>query len=148
MSTQKFQTAADVLLARLRSITTAGGFSTDAGLKVLDGPGPLDVKTGPGIVFVEQEESILQAAQDGTCNLRVPYIAEGQVLFDPDHPQAAGRVLARDIIRALFAGGQAFPEVQGKLEYAGRVIFPRESGSNVVVVQVKFQATFSVDLRA
>jgi hypothetical protein len=138
---------AEALCARLETIRTAAGYKTEAGANLFRGAAKIPSERLPSLVLIEGEEDVLGQEDDGICRVSVPYTIEGCIACDPANPNDAAHELIADVQRALFSAAGASGGLSIGLVYAGRTIHPREDGSKLVVVQVKLQSIYKLDLK-
>lgn len=137
---------AAALAARLKLIRKAAGYHTNAGAVVYRGKRQLPEDTLACITLFEGEEDAQSPKGEPYTVIAVQHFyAEGQTPCDPDNPDLAGHDLVEDIQRALFSGDSRLDGLlAGPLTYTGRVIQPRPDGQNLVIVQIKLDATYTL----
>ncbi|MDQ7990178.1 MAG: hypothetical protein REI09_11150 [Candidatus Dactylopiibacterium sp.] len=137
------------IIERLSKIRSADGYNSDIGLNAYWGTVRPPASVKEFFVLHElDEENVLEQKQDGSVRLRIPYVVEAQTGCDPAAPAEQGHRLVADIKRAIWGGGQQLTGNLNDIRYAGRVIFPRDEGSKLVVVQVSLQVTMTENLGA
>jgi len=142
----KANTIAAALAARLKLIRKAAGYHTNAGAVVYRGKQQLPEDIADCITLFEGEEDAQQPKGEPYTVIAVQHFyAEGQTQCDPDNPDLAGHALVEDLLRALFTGDAKLDGLlSGPLTYTGRVIQPRLDGQNLVIVQIKLDATYTL----
>jgi hypothetical protein len=135
------------IAARLAEITTANGYATDIGLKVLRGRTRLDPSELPCVVIVEGDDEV----QDNTeirVKLKQRYAFEGHMACDPDHPNDTAHLIIADLKRAIFGGDRSFNGLvrKGGLEYVGRRISTREDGQAIIAASIEIDCEIAEDL--
>ena len=146
MSTPKAYTLISSLLPRLQAISVANGYLTNAGASVQLGPIPhVDGEAVPFIRLTETDAAVESPAPYAPhSKIRVQFMAEAYA----EEPIAAnviatGHNLLADLKKALF--GDVTRDLNGaaidaRLE--GYSILPPESGSDLVVAQVRGSFSF------
>lgn len=142
----KANNIAAALASRLGLILTASGYHTNAGAVVYRGKRQLPEDTPACITLFEGEEDAQSPKGEPYTVIAVQHFyAEGQAVCDPDNPDIAGHALVEDMQRALFTGDSRLDGLlSGPLTYTGRVIQPRMDGQNLVIVQIKLDATYTL----
>lgn len=142
----KANTIAAALASRLAQITTVAGYHTNAGAAVYRGKRQLPEDIADCITLFEGEEDAQSPKGEPYTVIAVQHFyAEGQAVCDPDNPDIAGHALVEDMQRALFTGDSKLDGLlSGPLTYTGRVIQPRMDGQNLVIVQIKLDATYTL----
>lgn len=137
---------AAALAARLQLIRTASGYHTNAGAVVYRGKRQLPEGTPECITLFEGEEDASAPKGEPYTAVAVQHFyAEGQAPCSADNPDLAGHDLVEDMLRALFSGDLTLGGLlTGLLTYTGRVIQPRPDGQNLVIVQIKLDATYTL----
>ena len=140
-------TLAEALLARLSVICKADGYASDIGRSCHRGKSNANA---PCLTLFEDEEAVLDQT-NGACLVRAPFVVEAADRCAVDQTNAHGHALIADIQRALWhdeARSMGGIPLSVPLAYAGRRILDREDGADIVVVQVRFNATFVIHLGA
>lgn len=143
-------TANDIALAisaRIAQITTANGYATNIGARVLRGRRRLDPSMMPCAVIIERDDAVADfqpSNRDPRAKVRQPYILEGHTECDPDNPNDAGHLIIADIKRAIFSEEIRFGADQKVIQvrYVGRTIAPREDGVTVVAAAVEISVEY------
>lgn len=140
------------LSERLEAITTANGYNTDIGARILRGRRRLDPAAMPCVVIIENPDLVLNRVSKGTLvKLRHAFVIEGHMECDPDNPNDAGHLMVADIKRAIFSKAVDVHDAQNRIvtmEYAGRTIAPREDGMNFAAAGVEINVEYAEDLAA
>ena len=145
MSTQAY-TLISSLLPRLQAISTVNGYLTNAGAQAALGPIPhLDGDTYPFIRLHEIEAATeSHAAFAPHSKIRVQFMAEACAQESvSSNILATGHNLVADLKKALF--GDVSRDLNGKAIDArleGYAILPPESGSDLVIAQVRGSFSF------
>lgn len=141
--------AINALRTRLQAITVAGGYLTDAGLRVFHGRRQLDRSDMPCIVVFEGDETAAASSGVGEANgqsqsmsVRLPLIVEGYVEAEPtvEGPDLS-RIKADIKAAALNFDAPALTDVDGvigPLTYVGASPLLRADGTAVEGVQCTF----------
>jgi hypothetical protein len=131
------------LHARLSEITTANGFETNAGSRVLRGRRRLDQSKLPCCVIIELPDSV-KDQQTRRVSITAPYVLEAHAQCDPDNPNDVGHKLVADIKRAVFSAPLKYGDDKPllALKYVRRTIAPRDDGTDVVAVAVEVSAEY------
>lgn len=145
----KASDAAAAFAARLATITTANGYSTEIGANVLRGKPNIfhsdDDSDLPCIILAEAEDRIEdQKPRTGLVKLAQRYVFEGHDACDPDHPNDKAHLILADLKRAIF--GQPFGTMFYELRYVGRAIGARPDGTAIVAASIEVEAVYSEDL--
>ncbi|MCK9985688.1 MAG: hypothetical protein AzoDbin1_02160 [Azoarcus sp.] len=143
----KADSIAAAVVNRLKTISLANGFGTDAGLNVYRGSLAIDPAKLPSTTLIEQEDQVeAQRVDDradaaGTIDTDVllPFVIETTGPCDPDNPNVAGHAFVRDIKRAVFGGDLTWGGLATHTRYVGRTIGPRADGTNLVTVTVQIR---------
>ena len=146
MSTAK--DIAQALTDRLATITTANGYTTNIGSRVMRGRRRLDEKHLPCAVIIDAEDEVPDQMQTGNAKIRVKYVIEGHSECDADNPNDTAHDMIADIKRALWGSRITFGANKTvlRLYYNGRGIAPREDGMAVVSASVQISADYAEDL--
>lgn len=133
---------------RLDNITTANGYSTNIGSRVLRGRRRLDPSQLPCVVLIERDDTTISQTRSGPIKLKQAYAIEGHATCDPDNPNDVGHLIIADIKKAIFTGKFNVEGVKEVLvvNYVGRTIAPREEGLNVVSATVEVSIEYVEDL--
>lgn len=134
------------LVPRLQAISIANGYLTDAGASVVLGPVPR--QDGEALPFIRLHETSADAESAAPyaphSKLRVQFVAEAYAeQAAAADIVATGHLLVADLKKALFGdvrrdlNGQA---IDARLE--GYSIVPPESGSDIVLAQVRGSFSF------
>lgn len=143
--------ASDIALEltdRLETITVAGGFNTDIGVKVMRGRRRIDDHQVPCVVIVEGADSITPApGRVSTSEIKQRYILVGYSPCDAINPNDAGHLVIKDIKTAIFSDGVTLGGKVRRVEYKGRDIGPRGDGVNIVCATVEIEVSFAENLQ-
>lgn len=122
--------------ARLAQITVANGYQTDIGLRVFDGRRHLDETHMPCVVIVADDDDPA-GMQPPNAKTAMPWLLEGHMACDPDHPNVAGRKIVADLKKAVFSGDMMFGDKRVlACRYGGRSIAPRADGLSLVSANI------------
>ena len=141
----KAKLISDALFERISTISIANGYNTDIGLKVLRGRRRIDSSDVPCVSIIEGEDSP-QGDALRSVNIAQTYYIEAQDECDADHPNDKAHLLLQDMKKALFAVDNTLNRTVKPVRYRGRVIMPREDGTNIVVASIQIEVLFVEDL--
>lgn len=134
---------------RIEHIAIANGYKTDVGMRVLRGRRRINVEDLPCLVIIEPDDEVVKGTRT-QCEVTLPLIVEGHMQGDPDNPNDAAHCMIGDIKRAVFTGGLFAYGIDGRLkaeiQYDGRVISPRDDGTDVVSAAVRVRVRIAEDL--
>lgn len=143
---------ADAIQTRLAVILTANGYSADLGATVYRGRRALKPEELPALVLVEDEDEIGdQAGQQIVA--RLPFTVHAVSTCTPDTATRVAHQMVADLKRCLFDPAWVRTLTEQKLidqkfgvGYMGRIITPREEGSNAIEVAVRLRVWYAEDL--
>ena len=151
----KAKTLSAAVAARLQTILTANGYTTDLGANVYRGQTAIPDDHLPAAVLVELEDEIeTQAVTHKTSTgaevisnillpLNIEIIAEAA---DPHHPADTAHDYIADVKRAIFSGDLTWGKLATHTRYLGRNINPPEPGSNLITARVQIRIGYIEDL--
>lgn len=143
-------TASDVaveLARRMALVTTANGYLTNAGTRVLRGRRRIDDGQVPCIVIAEGLDQVSQhQSRMAMAEIEQTYILIAYDECHPDHPNDKAHSLLKDLKRAVFADGVTLGGKVRKVEYKGRDIGPRSDGVGIVCASIEIEVRFIEDL--
>lgn len=142
-------TALTAIKVKLQAITVAGGYFTDAGLKVIYGNAGHTKDDGlPRVVMSTAKvspETFTQQAQQ----FKLPIVVEGErTATDPVSPLDSAEELLADIKRALFAANTTLDGKVIDLHLVDEEVFDREDGALTVGARVTLVADYAEDFTA
>jgi len=145
--------ANDIAIAittRLQGITTAGGYTTNIGLKVMRGRKRLDESHLPCIVIIERpDKPDKQSGQrDPSVKVTQNYVLEGHAACDPDNPNDTGHEIIADLKKAIWKEKITYGMAQRVIavNYEGKTISAREDGIAVVSAAIEISVEFAEQL--
>ena len=135
---------------RIATITLAGGYATDIGVKVFRGRMKIDPDDMPCTVIVEGEDSPSAAKRTHT-KLSQNYIFEGHDECDPNHPNDKAHLIIADLKRAIFStpvgiGGSYMDGKISEINYRGRTIGARPDGVALVAAAIEIEIVYEENL--
>lgn len=138
---------AELLVARLATLTKAQGAETDIGRSVLRGRKRIDDTQIPCTVVIEGEDALTRSPRGVTLyKIAQEYEIHGYVPCLQDHPNTAAHAVLRDIKRAVFGDGATLGGRVREVRYLGRDIGPRADGSSFVLAVVSLEIEYVEDV--
>lgn len=143
---------AEAFVARLAVIRIADGYHTDAGANVFRGRRALKPDELPAAVLVEEEDEVGDQAGPQIV-ARLPFTVHAVSTCTPATESRVAHQMVADLKRSLFDPAWVRTLIDQKLidpkfgvGYTGRIITPREEGSNVIEVAVRVRVWYAEDL--
>lgn len=142
------QDLADLIAARLATLTIAQGAETDIGLRVFQGRRKIDDDQCPCAVLIEGLDEVEQSDSQRDPKIKVwqQYTLVAYDVCNPDHPNVKAHAMIRDLKRAIFRDGATLGGEVRSVEYAGRDIGPRKDGVNIVMATVDIKVEYVENL--
>lgn len=132
--------------ARLAGITTANGYQTNIGLRVMRGRKRLEESHLPCAVIIERpDKPDRQSGQrDPSVKVTQNFVIEGHAVCDPDNPNDVGHQIVTDIKKAIWHEKMTYGADKKliAINYEGKTISPREDGITVVAAAVEISVEF------
>ena len=155
MSTEPVSRAdaiAEAIRARLAVILTDNGYTADLGATVYRGRRPLKPEELPALVLVEDEDEIGDQA-GAHIVARLPFTVHAVSTCAPDTESRIAHQMVADLKRCLFdpewvrtLTDQKLIDPKFGVSYTGRIITPREEGSNAIEVAVRLRVWYAEEL--
>lgn len=141
---------ADLIVARIRTITKANGFETDIGLQAFEGKLVIaDEDVGDGACTIIEGVDTVNDRPGRIPNNQIEQ-RFGVVAYmpcDPRWPNRAAHSVIRDIKRAIWSNKNAtFDDQVILVKYLGKDIGPRADGVKIVLGMVEFSVQYVEDL--
>lgn len=138
----------EAIADRLRAISVASGYQTDAGAQVYRGLVQWDERDPLPLVCVHPGEISAENGITNTAIVNLPIQISGVAAATPDNPGDAAQVLCGDLQQALFAPGdfRLGGLLTDNLIFTGRRISPRAPGAAVVEVELNLSVRYVLRL--
>lgn len=140
------------LQARCEAITKAGGYATDAGLRVYRGRDVVTRSDSFPLLVIHRDPEEVVGAQGGrqfpgvSLRLRMAFGIEGHIEADPDNPLDAAHAVIADIKQAIFLPTDRLVPETTELAYTDSFVERRGDGASIASVAVNGHVEFTEEV--
>ena len=137
------------IAARLATITTGNGFTTNIGTTVYRGRVSVGDQDVPCVSIIEGDDDVREnpSRMNAMAHITQQYALVGYAACDPMHPNDTAHSIIKDIKRAIFKDKDStFARKVTAVRYKGRNIGPRADSVPIVQAVVYIEVEYVEDL--